>query len=486
MIRTRGSLVLACLMMVSACSSGSVGESAGDERVESAATTQASDGNDGEPSDDAPPGQVIEDVGFGEPPAVSTEPLDAALLADLDVVVEQLGQQLEPHHIEAVTAHNDARVAWFYSDLLRFLRPGDLQTSIREGFEELTGATVDPDRAWRDATNHLLAWDLPAFEQYSAYKAPIFLLVEPRWEQFFLDGGPDRDSAIDWRILSWGGVLIDDRPLGDPLPCSQGCIPALDDPVTTVAAAGDWYSDDSIVFGVEINGESRAYQKNIMEVHEMVNDTLGGRRIAIPYCTLCGSAQAYFTDSVPAGTEVPVLRTSGLLSWSNKVMYDLNTKSVLDTFTGQAVTGPLYDQGITLEQVTVVTSTWGDWKESHPDTTIVAWDGGIGRMYDPDPLGGRDDNGPIFPVGDVDDRYESHEPVIGVLKADGSAVAFVAAAARSELEAGRNVEVDGVRLIADGSGWRATDLAGSELVAHQAFWFAWLQFYSDGTVWEGR
>ena len=60
-----------------------------------------------------------------------------------------------------------------------------------------------------------------------------------------------------------------------------------------------------------VSGEARAYPKNIMETHEMVNDTLGGRRIGIPYCTLCASAQAYLTDEADADV---VLRTAGCSS----------------------------------------------------------------------------------------------------------------------------------------------------------------------------
>lgn len=222
----------------------------------------------------------------------------------------------------------------------------------------------------------------------------------------------------------------------------------------------------------------------------MVNDSLGGHRIGIPYCTLCGSAQAYLTDSIltmpgAEAFEVPVLRTSGLLSRSNKVMYDLNTKSVLDTFTGQAVTGPLFDAGVTLDQITVVTSTWGDWKQAHPDTTIVDQYGGIGRAYPDDPLRGRDDNGPIFPVGDVDPRYEPNTPVIGVIGADGTPVGFVVEAARLAAADGQTIEAEGVELLADGSGFRAVDGDGNELVAHQAFWFAWTQFHPDATIWVG-
>jgi len=84
----------------------------------------------------------------------------------------------------------------------------------------------------------------------------------------------------------------------------------------------------------------------------MVNDTLGGRDLGIPYCTLCGAAQAYFTDRLPAGIKRPILRTSGLLIRSNKVMYDVETNSVFDTFLGKAVTGPLADVGLELEQAT--------------------------------------------------------------------------------------------------------------------------------------
>lgn len=115
-------------------------------------------------------------------------------------------------------------------------------------------------------------------------------------------------------------------------------------------------------------------------------------------------AQAYFLDSNSSWDEPIVLRTSGLLSRSNKIMYDLNTGSVIDTFTSVALSGPLQDAGVTLEQTTVVGSYWGDWKTEHPDTMIVARDGGIGRTYPDDPLQGRDAAGPIFPVGDVDPR----------------------------------------------------------------------------------
>ena len=154
----------------------------------------------------------------------------------------------------------------------------------------------------------------------------------------------------------------------------------------------------------------------------MVNDTLGGRDLGIPYCTLCGAAQAYFTDDVPDGVERPILRTSGLLSRSNKVMYDLNSKSVFDTFLGTALTGPLAETGVELEQASVLTTTWAEWRDAHPDTTVLAEGLSLGR--DPDFRNNRDADGPIFPVGDVDPRLDVQEDILGVTTPSGNQLAF--------------------------------------------------------------
>lgn len=423
-------------------------------------------------------------LSFGLPPESRDGPLAPTTRQALDRLVAELRFGIDRAAVETIGASGDARLAWVVSDLLRLVQIGSEADDLVAAFERLTGVTLGPgDLAqgpWKAVTDRLIAWELPAPPDYVRYKAASLTLVEPRWEPFFADAEAD----IDWRIVSWGGVLIDDRPLGDPNPCAQGCIPALDDPGVTDASGGRWYPDDAIVFGVVAGGEARAYPKNIMEVHEMVNDTLGGRRIGMPYCTLCGSAQAYFIDNV--GDRDLVLRTSGLLSRSNKVMYELGSKSVFDTFTGRAVSGPLREAGVRLDQTTVVTSTWGAWKKAHPATTIVARDGGIGRDYPADPLRGRDDNGPIFPIGSVDPRLPVQEQVVGVIAPDGTPLAFPATAAKAALRAGETVELGGVRLALDGDGLRAELANGHDPISHEAFWFAWSQFHPGTAVWIRR
>ncbi len=467
----RWSLVLVVVVVMSSACGG----------TETAATTAAAE--DVAPE---PPAALASQTGYAFPdaPEIPTGELAPEVAADLDTLFASLQTGFGADLVARIGESGDARVAWLLADILRFFGAGAEQTAAVDAFEALTGADISADplsarSPWQSVTNHLIAWDVPAPPGYLDWKRIPFEIIEPKWKPFF----DDPDAAIDWRVLSWGGVLIDDRVYGDQLPCPRGCIPALDDPGVTGAAEGDWYPDDSIVFGVVVDGEARAYPKNQMEVHEMVNDTLGGRRIAIPYCTLCGSAQAYYTDDVAGRSEPLVMRTSGLLVRSNKVMYELTTFSVFDTFRGNAVSGPLQDQGVVLEQLSVVTSTWGDWKAEHPETTIVARDGGIDRVYPDDPLRGRDDAGPIFPVGDVDARLPAQEPVLGVVAPDGTEVAFPVVAARAAIEDGKQVELAGVVVIADGSGIRAVDSEGNELTGHQAFWFAWSQFQPATLLW---
>ena len=422
-----------------------------------------------------------------ETDSAASEPVDLDPAADVEIFLDGLDSGFDSAAISRIGQSGDERYAWLIADLMRFVNPGP--SGLAVAFEELTGEQVGAGNPWREANDYLIAADLPAPDNFQEWKSAYYLIVEPRWEPFFTDP----DALVDWRHLTWGGVYIDDRPIGEtdtscPPP---GCIPAIDDPLLVSAAEGDYYPDEAVVFAVVVNDEAVAFPKNMMEVHEMVNITIGGRRIGIPYCTLCGSAQAYYIDEVPEsvagdldGAETFELRTSGLLTRSNKAMYEFHTRSLVDTFTGQALSGPLREAGVELEQLTVVASSWGDWKAAHPDTMIVAEDGGIGRVYLDDPLGGRDDAGPIFPTGDVDPRLAAQEPVVGVI-VDGQAVAFPVANLSGVLDDDSStLEFEGIAVGRDGGGFRAFDSDGAELAAHQAFWFAWSQFHPDTFLWQ--
>ncbi len=425
------------------------------------------------------PSYVIEQ--YGEPPEIPDGPLSDSLKAAVDAAfVDSIKQSAwgrdQTLALTEVADSKDPRLVWIISDLMRFTAGSQLSTALTDAASKLLQKKIPVDNNWGVITDHLIAWDIPAPPDYLPVKRSIFTTIVPGWDKIFVQGD------IDWRHVSWGGVLIDDRAY-DKTDEICNCIPAADNPEVSSAEDATWLKDDDIVFGIGVNGEYRAYPRRIMEVREMVNDTLGGRDLGIPYCTLCGAAQAYFTDQLPEGIERPVLRTSGLLIRSNKVMYDVNTYSVFDTFLGKAVTGPLHEKGLQLEQASVVTTDWGTWKKAHPETTVLVEPLALGRDFDF--RNGRDANGPIFPVGDVDPRLPVHEDIIGIVTASGKPVAFQRSKAMAALQKGDEIAFENVRLELDAGGIRAVDAAGSDLGSHQAFWFAWSQFHPGTELWPG-
>ena len=424
---------------------------------------------------------------YGIPPMVPEGPLPESLqkavrgafvssLAPIGSVTRLIWGQEQSKALAEIVAAKDPRVAWLISDMLRFTWEQEQINELTAAATGLLGKEWSGDDSWIEITDHLIAWNIPAYPDYLKTKRAMFTNFQYGWENLFVEGD------IDWRLVSWGGVPIDNRAY-DTTDALCSCIPAVDNPEVISAEAATWLEDGDIVFGIEVNGEYRAYPRRIMEVREMVNDTLGGRDLGIPYCTLCGAAQAYFTDELPNGIKRPVLRTSGLLIRSNKVMFDINTYSIFDTFLGKAVTGPLAEAGVQLQQATVITTDWGTWKATYPNTTVLVEALALGRNFDF--RNGRDADGPIFPVGDVDPRLPVHEDMIGAITASGKPVAFPRAAAYLALADGQEITFENVRLVLDAGGIRTEGNDGSDVASHQAFWFAWSQFYPATELWSG-
>jgi len=46
------------------------------------------------------------------------------------------------------------------------------------------------------------------------------------------------------------------------------------------ASEAEYLDDDDVVFGIEVNGDARAYPKRILAWHEMFVDTVGGVPVA--------------------------------------------------------------------------------------------------------------------------------------------------------------------------------------------------------------
>ena len=61
-------------------------------------------------------------------------------------------------------------------------------------------------------------------------------------------------------------------------------IPAIDNPKFYSAEEADSeYDPNEMVLGVSINGDTRAYSTLLLDSHEIVNDEVGGRKIAVTW-----------------------------------------------------------------------------------------------------------------------------------------------------------------------------------------------------------
>ena len=140
------------------------------------------------------PDYVVEQ--FGVAPPVPDEPLSpaiqfAARVAFVDSTALSVWDKNQELALAAIGRSNDPRLAWIISDMLRFAAGQQPQQALTLAASGLLGKTFDVNNAWRDITNHLLAWNIPAPPDYLNYKRAIFTLNVPGWDELFVEGDID-------------------------------------------------------------------------------------------------------------------------------------------------------------------------------------------------------------------------------------------------------------------------------------------------------
>ena len=129
------------------------------------------------------------------------------------------------------------------------------------------------------------------------------------------------------------------------------------------------------VIGVTINGESRAYPVRMLNLHELVNDTLGGVPIAVTWSSLCDSAVVFDRRVRDGDTakSAPEFGVSGLLVNSNSVYFDrageAKEESLWLQLSFRAIAGPAAGRKMALVPYELV--TWKAWSEGHAGTRVL-------------------------------------------------------------------------------------------------------------------
>ena len=310
-------------------------------------------------------------------------------------------------------------------------------------------------------------------------------------------------------------------------------IPAVDRPVLTDPdEADEWLAENEPVFVVSADGATHIYPVQILTYHEIVNDVVGSTPLSVTYCPLCNSGLAFRRAF---DGQVLDFGTTGLLRYSNLIMYDRQTESWWQQATGEGLAGQY--AGYRLELHPVLMLPWREARDRFPGARVLSRDTGNLRPYSTNPYRGYDSayqpylfsgpipEGPLAPMDRVIDVVVGSESLAvpySVLEEHGvfqrelggtPVVVFWEPGTASALDTtviadGRDVGsanafsaiVDGrtlsfehrddqIRDVETGSTWGisgialAGELRGARLqplLGVQHFWFSYSAFASDG------
>lgn len=180
-------------------------------------------------------------------------------------------------------------------------------------------------------------------------------------------------------------------------------IPALNDPAflsITEASSKNFLTDSSEWIVVHIGDEKKFYPYNILNRHEIVNDVVWGKPIAITFCPLCGTAIVF-------EREFDGQKVNFWVSWklynSNLLMYDDRTESLRSQAIGKWVIGFYTDYQ--LEYVDSDVMEYVKFATDYPDGEVLSDETWFSRNYDIDsPYGDYNSNDDLyFPVNNSDE-----------------------------------------------------------------------------------
>lgn len=200
----------------------------------------------------------------------------------------------------------------------------------------------------------------------------------------FLDQSAPAGSAGQFSTdFSRATVSFGDIISGGP---PKDGIPSIDEPAFDIVREAEaWIDADEAVLVYSNGGETHIYPLQILMWHEIVNDTVGGRPVAITYCPLCNTGVGF--DRRFDGTVLD-FGTTGRLRFSNLIMYDRQTETWWQQASGEAIAG--HWAGNRLAMVPVQIAPFGEAANQWPEASVLNRDTGYNRAYGRNPYVGYD------------------------------------------------------------------------------------------------
>ena len=206
--------------------------------------------------------------------------------------------------------------------------------------------------------------------------------------------------------------LIPENDVFDGGPGKDG-IPSIDNPQFSLVSEVDFLENRDLVIAVKVDDDIKIYPHPILDWHEIVNDEVGGKPLAITYCPLTGTGIAWERDL--GNGEVTTFGVSGLLYNTNLIPYDRTSDSNWSQMQLQAVNGQRAGQRI--QTYPVVETSWQTAKGLYPEAMVLNTNTSFSRDYDRYPYGDyrTNDDLLLFPIDNVDERLPAKDRGLGIL-----------------------------------------------------------------------
>ncbi len=275
-------------------------------------------------------------------------------------------------------------------------------------------------------------------------------------------------------------TAISSIPLSNVLgggPAKDG-IPAILNPTfTSVDEATEWLDDEGLGIIYEYGGVTRYYPYAILYWHEIANDIVADKNIAVTFCPLCGSSIIFDRGD-------DVFGVSGKLWESNLMMYDHKTESLWSQILGEAKVGDRTGEKLKILGTNII--SFADVQKNHSNAEVLSRNTGNARSYGNSPYGNYEENNKLyFPVSNEDEAFHKKE-LFYLVNVGNKSVGFM----RSDLiEAGNaEVDLDGQIIraeVGESSEITVTNLTtGKELPGYIAMWFSWVTHINlERVVW---
>ena len=187
-----------------------------------------------------------------------------------------------------------------------------------------------------------------------------------------------------WPVTDFSKKSVEFSEIRSGGPPKDG-IPPIDRPRFVPQAEYRATGESEPVIAFARDGDARAYPLRILIWHEIVNDVIGGIPVSVTYCPLCNSAIVF--DRRLDG-KVLDFGTTGKLRNSDLVMYDRQTESWWQQFTGEGIVGEM--TGRRLRMLPARVESLSRFRARFPDgSVLVPNDPGM-RPYGVNPYVGYD------------------------------------------------------------------------------------------------